>query len=63
VKKSNNKDIKIIKLEELTWKKIEIIDSVIGPYEPALELFAAGKLHPGTILFKRTTQRMQRKKS
>jgi len=34
----------------LTWKKVKVIDSVIGPYDRALEFARTGKLEPGAIL-------------
>ncbi len=34
----------------LTWKRIEVIDSVIGSSESALERFVEGTLKPGEIL-------------
>ncbi len=34
----------------LTWKKIKVIDSVIGPYQEALELALENKLEGNTIL-------------
>jgi predicted Fe-Mo cluster-binding NifX family protein len=34
----------------LTWKKVTVIDSIIAPYDRALELARAGKLEPGAIL-------------
>ena len=34
----------------LKWKKINVIDRIIGPYELALQLVMTGKLNPGTIL-------------
>ena len=34
----------------LTWKKIRVIDFVIGDYESALEKAIAGKLQPGDLL-------------
>jgi predicted Fe-Mo cluster-binding NifX family protein len=34
----------------LTWKKVRVIDSVIGPYDRALEFARGGKLEPGAIL-------------
>ena len=34
----------------LTWKKVEVIDSVIAPYEQALEFARAGRLEPGAIM-------------
>lgn len=37
----------------LGWKKVQVIDSVIGPFERALELAATDSLKPGAILFER----------
>jgi len=34
----------------LTWKKIVVIDSVIGPHEAVLELGMKNRLEPGIIL-------------
>ena len=34
----------------LTWKKVTVIDSVIGPYAKALERLRTGRLEPGDIL-------------
>jgi predicted Fe-Mo cluster-binding NifX family protein len=34
----------------LAWKRIEVIDSVIGSSEAALNRFVSGKLEPGRIL-------------
>jgi len=34
----------------LTWKKITVIDAVIGPYPDALQLIIDNRLKPGTIL-------------
>ena len=34
----------------LTWKKVTVIDSVIGPYDRALEFARGGRLEPGAIL-------------
>ena len=34
----------------LTWKRIKVIDSVIGSSEAALKCFFEGTLRPGTIL-------------
>jgi hypothetical protein len=34
----------------LTWKKVKVIDSVIGPYHQALAFARVGKLEPGAIL-------------
>jgi predicted Fe-Mo cluster-binding NifX family protein len=35
----------------LTWKRVNVIDSVIGDADCALEQFAKGELKPGDILF------------
>ncbi|MBW1698910.1 MAG: dinitrogenase iron-molybdenum cofactor biosynthesis protein [Deltaproteobacteria bacterium] len=37
--------------EYLTWKKVLVFDSVIGPYSAAIEYFKKGKLHSGSILY------------
>jgi predicted Fe-Mo cluster-binding NifX family protein len=37
-------------LQYLSWKKIQVTDSVIGPYSEALQAINAGFLKPGTIL-------------
>jgi len=37
----------------LVWKKIDVFDSVIGPWESALDRFTEGVLESGTILFDR----------
>lgn len=37
----------------LTWKKITVIDSVMGPWEKALGRFLEGCLQPGDILHQR----------
>jgi len=34
----------------LTWKKVKVIDSVIGPYDQALEFARGDRLEPGAIL-------------
>ncbi|MGB9615925.1 MAG: NifB/NifX family molybdenum-iron cluster-binding protein [Desulfomonilaceae bacterium] len=34
----------------LTWKKVEVIDSVIGPYNEALRRLAAHALAPGDVI-------------
>ena len=38
----------------LTWKKVTVIDSVIGPYSEVLERFRTGRLEPGDILADRS---------
>ncbi len=40
----------------LTWKKIKVIDSVIGPHDRALEFAKSGGLEPGAILSGETSQ-------
>jgi predicted Fe-Mo cluster-binding NifX family protein len=37
----------------LTWKRVKVLDSVIGPYRIALERFKKGALRAGDILFER----------
>jgi predicted Fe-Mo cluster-binding NifX family protein len=37
-------------LKYLTWKKIKVVDSVVGPYLEALELLVEDQLMPGEIL-------------
>jgi hypothetical protein len=37
----------------LRWKRVEVLDSVMGPAELALERFKAGVLKAGEILFER----------
>jgi predicted Fe-Mo cluster-binding NifX family protein len=37
----------------LTWKRVKVLDSVMGPYELALERLREGVLQPGDILFDR----------
>jgi predicted Fe-Mo cluster-binding NifX family protein len=39
--------------EYLTWKKVRVLDSVMGSWEHALKLFAQGKLKAGSILYDR----------
>ena len=39
----------------LGWKKVQVIDSVIGPFERALQLAATDSLEAGAILFERTS--------
>jgi predicted Fe-Mo cluster-binding NifX family protein len=34
----------------LTWKRIEVIDSVVGPSQSALKRYVEGTLKPGDIL-------------
>jgi len=38
----------------LTWKKVRVLDSVMGPWEQALEHFRSGDLKMGSILYDRT---------
>ncbi len=39
--------------EYLAWKKIRVIDSVIGPLERVMDRFKTNELTPGAILFDR----------
>ena len=38
----------------LTWKRVQVFDSVIGSWEPVLERFCQGKLQSGDIVKIRT---------
>lgn len=38
----------------LRWKRVEVLDGIMGSAELALERFAAGRLAPGDILFARS---------
>ncbi len=40
----------------LTWKKIEIYDSISGPWKKAHEVFRSQKLKSGDILWDRTVE-------
>ena len=37
----------------LVWKKVHVLDSVMGPWERALNRFKENRLKPGSILFDR----------
>jgi predicted Fe-Mo cluster-binding NifX family protein len=37
----------------LTWKRVRVLDSVMGPYDRVLEAFRLGRLEAGAILFER----------
>ncbi|MBW1887097.1 MAG: dinitrogenase iron-molybdenum cofactor biosynthesis protein [Deltaproteobacteria bacterium] len=37
----------------LTWKKVNVLDSVMGPWERALDRFRSGDLDAGAILYDR----------
>lgn len=37
----------------LTWKKVQVLDSVMGSWEHAIKLFAQGKLKAGSMLYDR----------
>jgi predicted Fe-Mo cluster-binding NifX family protein len=43
--------------EYLRWKRVAVIDSVIGPYRKALEALGQSSLEPGAILFDREKTR------
>lgn len=34
----------------LVWKRIEVLDSIIGPWEAAIEMYISSSLSPGDIL-------------
>ncbi len=38
----------------LTWKKIQVVDSVVGPWQVALERFSKQELQPGDIVQEQT---------
>lgn len=40
-------------IEYLTWKNVEVLDSVMGPWESALSRFQEEDLKAGAILFDR----------
>ena len=42
--------IEEIHYQYLIWKKVNVIDSIIGPYEQALKLVVSDELEVGTIL-------------
>ena len=42
----------------LTWKKVQVLDSVMGPWERALERYGEGELTTGSILFDRPGGKM-----
>jgi predicted Fe-Mo cluster-binding NifX family protein len=42
--------IEEVHYQYLTWKKVKVIDSIIGPYEQALNLALSDKLEAGAIL-------------
>jgi len=35
----------------LTWKRVQVFDTVIGPWEPVLERYDQGTLKPGDIIY------------
>lgn len=39
--------------EYLVWKKVQILDSVLGPWERVLDRFISGRLEAGAILYDR----------
>ena len=43
--------------EYLTWKRVKVLDSVMGPWERALDRFRVGRLEAGAILFDRTERK------
>ncbi len=42
----------------LTWKKVRVLDSVMGPWERALSYFEKGTLTPGEILVDRPKRKL-----
>ena len=44
-------------LDYLTWKKVKVIDSIMGPWEVALERLRDGNMKPGVILYERPERR------
>jgi len=40
----------------LTWKRVLVIDSVMGPYELVLDRFREGNLKAGDILFQKSSE-------
>ncbi|MBC8430882.1 MAG: dinitrogenase iron-molybdenum cofactor biosynthesis protein [Desulfobacterales bacterium] len=38
----------------LTWKKVQVVDSVIGPWQAVLERFSKHSLKPGDIIYRKT---------
>ena len=38
----------------LTWKRVQVLDSVIGPWKSVLERFYQGRLRSGDILYPNT---------
>ena len=43
--------------EYLTWKRVKVLDSVMGPWERAFDRFREGRLEAGAILFDRTERK------
>ncbi|MDY0275818.1 MAG: NifB/NifX family molybdenum-iron cluster-binding protein [Desulfomicrobium sp.] len=41
----------------LRWKRIEVIDSVMGPVEEVISCLVQGKLKTGDILYQRTREK------
>lgn len=39
--------------EYLTWKKVQVLDSVMGPWKKALDLLARNELTSETVLYER----------
>lgn len=48
-------------LEYLTWKKVRVIDSVMGPWDRVLDYFKADSLDSGAILFDRPERKINEK--
>ena len=41
----------------LVWKKVRVLDSVMGPWERVLNRFRSGDLEAGTILYDRSERK------
>lgn len=39
----------------LVWKRVQVFDSVIGPWETVVERFTQGRLESGSIAYRRRT--------
>ena len=45
----------------LIWKKVQVLDSVMGPWDRALDSFQSGTLKSGAILFERPERKSREK--
>ena len=44
-------------LDYLTWKKVRVLDSVMGPWERAIDRIRSGDLEAGAILYNRSERK------